>query len=90
MELKTEIKNKTKNLINFPFSVSNRKQQHPKLTPEIRRELLAGQCRDVEMMEAEGEANQMRPPAELIPNDFDDFEDDGEELDVPDDMMDDL
>lgn len=42
------------------------------------------------MMEAEGEANAMRPPAELIPNDFDDFEDDGEELDVPDDMMDDL
>ncbi|KAL5276712.1 BYSL family protein [Megaselia abdita] len=67
-----------------------KKQQHPKLTPEIRRELLAGHCRDVEMMEAEGEANAMRPPAELIPNDFDDFEDDGEELDVPDDMMDDL
>lgn len=48
------------------------------------------------MMEAEGEANAMRPAAELIPNDFDDFEDDGEELGVPDDddddddMMDDL
>lgn len=28
-----------------------RKQQHPKLTPEIRRELQAAKCRDVEMME---------------------------------------
>lgn len=28
-----------------------RKQQHPKLTPEIRRELIAARCRDVEMME---------------------------------------
>ncbi|TMW46977.1 hypothetical protein DOY81_007941 [Sarcophaga bullata] len=30
-----------------------RKQSHPKITPEIRRELLAASCRDVEMMECE-------------------------------------
>ncbi|XP_005175473.1 bystin-like [Musca domestica] len=30
-----------------------RKQYHPKLTPEIRRELQAATCRDVEMMEAD-------------------------------------
>ncbi|KNC23574.1 Bystin [Lucilia cuprina] len=30
-----------------------RKQSHPKMTPEIRRELLAATCRDVEMMECD-------------------------------------
>lgn len=30
-----------------------RKQSHPKITPEIRRELLAATCRDVEMMECD-------------------------------------
>lgn len=51
-----------------------RKQQHPKLTPEIRRELQAARPRDVEMMEM---ADGPEPQAEPI----DGWTDDMEEVD---------
>lgn len=38
-----------------------RKQQHPKLTPEIRRELQAARCRDVEMMDPSNEGPAALP-----------------------------
>lgn len=54
----------------------SRKQQQPKLTPEIRRELQAARCRDVEMMEPnEG-------PAAVSGH----ISGDDEELDSDDDM----
>ncbi|XP_036319938.1 bystin isoform X2 [Rhagoletis pomonella] len=40
-----------------------RKQSHPKITPEIRRELLAASCRDVEMMECDNEITAL--PVEI-------------------------
>lgn len=40
-----------------------RKQSHPKITPEIRRELLASSCRDIEMKEYNNEAGAM--PVEM-------------------------
>uniref|UniRef100_A0A0K8TT50 Putative cell adhesion complex protein bystin n=1 Tax=Tabanus bromius TaxID=304241 RepID=A0A0K8TT50_TABBR len=39
-----------------------RKQNHPKITPEIRRELQAARCRDVEMMETK-DVNDTKAPA---------------------------
>lgn len=55
-----------------------RKQIHPKLTPEIRRELHAARCRDIEMMEPTQEEEATQIPLDDIPMDdvpMDDFSD---------------
>lgn len=39
-------------------------------------------------MQVDDEGNTSRLPAELIPKDFDEFDDDGQELEVPDSAMD--
>ncbi|XP_037031605.1 bystin [Bradysia coprophila] len=45
-----------------------RKQQHPKLTPEIRRELQAAKCRDVEMMEPSHNLGPMPMGDDTLPD----------------------
>lgn len=45
-----------------------RKQQHPKLTPEIRRELQAARCRDMENMDPDEGPDAVAGPIE---GDFD-------------------
>lgn len=39
----------------------NRKKSHPKITPEIRRELLAGRCRDADKMDTNKEIPLSKP-----------------------------